>query len=280
MGHLENVENVIKEIESINEQDDYAYEKILLSLTKVKQLPIFIDTIGAGTKIFRTRTHSTDTRFTNVSELSYPDKKIVPKFARCNRPYQSVFYGSENRPVSYLELVEYWVETSPFGSKFYATIGCWELTQDINAVLVLNTDSSKRTTEFEKHFGDNLDKVLARQSPEIRESSSIFLNYIDSKFSKSAKNDLKTYMVTTAYTNMALLHAKETAQGIVYQSVPAAKIGINMAVQPNFADSFKLIHVLRNGFETYENEIGKHSFIEFETIEAKQIKNDIGTIEW
>jgi hypothetical protein len=280
MTHVENVESVIAQIEAINEGDDYAYEKILLSLTKVKKLPIFIDTFGAGTKLFRTRTHTTNTLFSNISELKNPDKTYVSKFARCNRPFQSVFYGSENRPVSYLELVEHWAETADFGSRFYASIGCWETTQDINVILVLNTDTTKRFTQFEKYHGGSLDKVLETQEPELKVSSSLFLNYLDSKFSKPAKRDLKTYMLTTAYSNLSLLHSKENAQGIAYQSVPAAKMGINIAIQSDFVDKLKLVHVLRNGFETFKNDKGKHSFIEFESVESKQIKNDKGTIEW
>jgi len=279
MNHRENVENVIAEIESIRQDDPFGYEKILLTFTKVKQLPIFIDTIYPGNIFFRTRSHTDDILFKHKSEISNPKKEFVTRFARCNRPLQSVFYGSETRPVSYLELVDHWVATSSFGSKFYATIGRWELTHDINAVLVLNTDPSRRTTEFEKHFGKNLDAVLNRQSPEIRESSALFLNYIDSKFSLPAKDDLKTYLITAAYTNLALLHAGGSAEAIVYQSVPAAKMGINIAICSDAAHKLELTHVLRDGFES-QGENGKHQFMQVENVEAKGIKNDSPNIEW
>lgn len=106
------------------------------------------------------------------------------------------------------------------------------------------------------------------------------MNYIDEKFSKQAKKDLKTYLVTTAYSNLALLHSNENAQGIIYQSVPFEKKGLNIALQPSFVDNLELKHVLRDGFEAYENELGKHTFIQFESIEAKQVNSDLWQIEW
>ncbi|HRI79178.1 MAG TPA: hypothetical protein PLR06_06530 [Cyclobacteriaceae bacterium] len=280
MTHVDNVKSVLIEIETISDLDDYAYERILLAMTKVKQLPIFIDQIQAGREICRTRSHENNELFKGHFQIKNPGKELVDKYARCNRPYQSVFYSSENRPTSYMELIENWAESAKFGDRFYATIGLWELKADLDVVVILNSDKSKRTTDFEKYFGEHIDERLATFEPDLRESSTLFLNYIDEKFSKQAKKDLKTYLITTAYSNLALLHANGTAQGIIYQSVPFAKKGINIAIQPPFVKNLDLKYVLRDGFEAFENELGKHSFMQFESIQAKEVDNHLGLIEW
>ena len=48
-------------------------------------------------------------------------KSIYKMVCKCNRPFQSKFYCSENRPTSFMELVEYWAETKTL-RKVYATI--------------------------------------------------------------------------------------------------------------------------------------------------------------
>ena len=89
------------------------------------------------------------TFFEEKSQIRNPKKEFVSKYARCNKPYQSLFYSSENRPTSYMELIEYLAETTFFGDRFYATIGLWELKRDLDVVVIHNTDKKKRKSDFE-----------------------------------------------------------------------------------------------------------------------------------
>lgn len=58
--YLDRVQLVIKELEAIDYNYPYAYEKALLAFTKVKMLPLFINIVDKGLTIFRTRTHEKD----------------------------------------------------------------------------------------------------------------------------------------------------------------------------------------------------------------------------
>jgi len=97
---------VINALEKINPEDEFAYEEAIKTFLYLGRFPVFIDNVEKGTKICRSRTHKNGEQFFNkVSEIFIPPPQFVPSYARCNKPFQSKLYGSENRPTSYIELV-------------------------------------------------------------------------------------------------------------------------------------------------------------------------------
>lgn len=122
---LKNLKTAIKNLEAIDPSDEFAYENALLTFSFIKQLPLFIHEIPEGLKICRTRTHETFKLFKTISEISSPPNKFVQDFARCNRPFQSKFYGGESRSTSYVELIEDWAESNHSKEKLFVTTGLW-----------------------------------------------------------------------------------------------------------------------------------------------------------
>ena len=97
------VKEVIDTLEEINPKDEFAYEEAIKSFLNLGHFPVLIDKVEKGTKIFRSRTHfNSELFFSKVSDIFLPPNLIVSSYARCNKPFQSKFYGSENRPTSYL----------------------------------------------------------------------------------------------------------------------------------------------------------------------------------
>jgi hypothetical protein len=109
----EYAEKVIKSIEAIETLDSskgYYYEQVLCKLLKIERLPIIIYTLEANNLFFKTRINEVDDAgnvidFNRISEISYPKREFVNEYARTNKPRQSMFYCSENRPTSYGELL-------------------------------------------------------------------------------------------------------------------------------------------------------------------------------
>ncbi|MDH5474583.1 MAG: RES domain-containing protein [Cyclobacteriaceae bacterium] len=279
---VENVNSAIAQLEAINPIEEYAYEKAILAYLTIKKLPVLLSDIPEGTIVFRTRTHEIDNLFTTVSGISISPNEFVVNFARCNRPFQSKFYCSENRPTSFMELVENWADTKQFGEKVYVTISRWELKKKLTSIFITTPDREKRISEFDIHYGSVMESFIKKCEPEIRDATIIFYRYLFGKFRKPAKDDPKTYIITTAYCNLALSHSKGQASGIYYPSVPFGGQGVNFAINSNFATSenMELTNILRNEMSISENTNGMHSFTETGRQEAISfdIINDI--IEW
>jgi len=279
---VENVNSAIEKLEAINPNEEYAYEKAILAYLTIKKLPVLLYDIPAETPIFRTRTHDTNDFFKTVGDISITPNQFVKGFARCNRPFQSKFYCSENRSTSFMELVENWVETKNFGEKVYVTIGRWLLKKQLTTIIVTTPDKENRISEFDKYHGSAMETFIENCEPDIREATTILYRYLFDKFRKPAKNDPKTYIITTAYCNLALSHSGGKANGIYYPSVPFSGQGVNFAINSDFAtfDNLELTHVIRNEMSITENENKKHSFTETAISEASKIDTKNNLIEW
>lgn len=238
--------------------------------------------IPAETPIFRTRSHDTNDFFKTISDISITPNQYVKGFARCNRPFQSKFYCSENRPTSFMELVDNWAESKNFGEKVYVTVGRWLLKKPLTTIIVTTPDKANRISEFDIYHGSAIDKFIGNCEPNIREAMTILYRYLFEKFRKPAKNDLKTYIITTAYCNLALSHSDGQANGIYYPSVPFAGQGVNFAINSDFAtfDNLDLTHIIRNEMSITENENKKQSFTETAISQATKFDTEYNLIEW
>jgi len=277
-----NIREVRDELEGINPDDEFAYEKAILSYLKIRYLPILLFDIPIETSIFKSRTHNSSDLFDTVSDVFVPPKKAVQNFARCNRPFQSKFYCSENRPTSFMELAEYWAETKDYGEKLFVTIGRWIIKKPMTSIIVTTPDSSKRISEYDKTHGNALDKFLADYKGETLEANIIFYNYLFEKFRRPAKHDIKNYIITTAYCNLAMSHTKNQAVAISYPSVPFNGQGVNYCINSSFCafDNLELTHVMQNEFTITENENKKHSFTESNRIDVKEVNIKNNELKW
>jgi hypothetical protein len=281
----QNVENAILRLESIDSNDEFAYEKAILSYLTIKHLPIFIVDIPEKAKFFRSRTHRENPFFTKISDISLAPNIEVTNYARCNKPFQSKFYCSENRPASYMELIESWIEDKKLGEKVLVTISEWELKTTLPMIIVTTPEKEKRKSEFDKTHGEIFDTFIDRYEGETKEANVLFYKYLFEKFRSPAKRDLKTYIITSAYCNLSLFRAAESninVTGIFYPSVPFNGQGTNFCINQQFVvkENIELMSVSRNEFLIEENEDGKYNFQETEFRESKKIDLSGGIIEW
>lgn len=281
---VENILAAIDKLERIDTSDEYAYERALLAYASIKKIPVLIHFIEAGTPVFRTRTHEEGDKevFESLTDIFSPPSSFVKRFARCNRPFQSVFYCSENRPTSYSELVDYWADSRKYGEKLLVTIGRWVLKRPLSTVAVTTPDKDKRISDFDKSHGQYLDHFLSDYEGDFLEANIIFYRYLTEKFRMPAKNDLKTYIITTAYCNYALMHAAGQSEAIYYPSVPFGGKGVNFALNSTYSsfNNLVLTHVIRDEFTIERNENGRHSFVQTGNIVAKEIDVSNNKIIW
>ena len=277
---VEKVKNVIEKLEAINPENEYAYEKAVLAYLTIGRLPVLLYDIPEKSVFFRTRTHEKDDLFQSISEISITPNDFVKNFARCNRPFQSKFYCSENRPTSFAELVEYWSETKEVNDKVYVTIGRWQLTKPFRGIIVTTPDKENRVSEFDKEHGAVMETFIEQSDLEMREAIILFYRFLFEKFRKSSKHDPKTYIITTAYCNVALAHSEGKADGIYYPSVPFGGQGVNLAINSEFIKNLELTHVLRNELTVSKNGNDKHEFTETGKIDASSFSFAQNLIQW
>jgi len=272
---LANISSAIQRLEAINPLNEYAYENALLAYLSINHLPVLIYKIPQGIKICRTRTHNEPDFFKTINDISTAPNQTVKDFARCNRPFQSKFYGSETRPTSFTELAENWAETNELGGILYVTTGLWITKKSLSAIIVTTPDPEKRTSGFDKHHGKALDKFIGQYEGEFKEAMIIFYRFLFERFRKPAMSDALTYIITSAYCNLALAENGE-ANSIYYPSVSFGGQGVNFAINADFIklENIELRHAMCTEMTISEIENKKHSFTESDSWEAKQIINN------
>lgn len=288
MISISDLERELDYIESIDKDDEQAYEKILNAFINIRFIPSFtfkvirIQHDGKPRVTFRTRTHMDVNFFESINDLSYPPNEIVKSYLRCNRPNQSVFYSSENRPTSYLELVEYWAKEKNIGEKIEVSIGMWQFQRDLVLYLIPIPNASDRETDGEKFYGEIYDQIIADAvyDNHTKQIISRIFEFMYKQFKKPAKHDKKTYMITSAFSN--LIMSKPYIDGILYPSVPYQGQGYNTAIKKSVVESgaLKLVEVTKDSFNIEETEEGMHSFIHYDSFSTSQIDSHTGEIRW
>lgn len=265
------VQNSIDNLQSIDPSDPKAYEKAIVAFKSMGQLPFFIlDFPKLPINIFHTRTHDTNNYFEKFSDIAIPNRKFVKSFGRCNIPHQPVFYCSDIRPTSYLELLEYWIEEKK-EEFLYATIGKWTIENSLKLLIITSPSEKDRQSPYDKMYGKKLDHFINQQNGDMKNAIIILYKFLFDKFRKPAKKDPQTYIITAAYSNFAFNMTKDSVDGILYPSVPSEEKGINLAIKGtyNFEKNMKLILVTRDTFRR----IDKEPLPKFQEFESKQAKN-------
>ncbi|MEI6754366.1 MAG: hypothetical protein WCK78_14515 [Paludibacter sp.] len=248
---------------------------MLFKLSKIEKLPIIIYRLSANDLLFRTRINEQD-NFESITDLSYPDQQYVTSYARANKPLQQLFYCSENRPTSYIELLNN--RECNVGDEITLTIGCWQLVEPVDVVLVFNPSNPRSNSYYQKH-GAGYDDFINKTDQEYRVGTNKLFEFIGSYFEKSAKDDKQIYMLTCAYSNLVFTH--DLVEGVIFPSVPFSGEGFNIAFSPQVIDDnrLRLLDVMKNVMKVELTVDGHFNFIE-QSSEKGIIDYSTGTIGW
>lgn len=276
--YLSQIERAINEIESIDYSNSWSYEQVVHSILKIPHLPIILFTEPRGNLIFRSRINNDITPFETVSDISLPKEDFVLSFARANKPKQSLFYGSENRPTSYMEFAMHLAETTPFNKEVSLTVGSWEIQRNLIFALVFNP-TMVRNNIYNKTHGVYFDDFISKAPEEFRIGIIKFFEFIAEKYANQVEqNDIKTYQITCAYSNIIFAYGQ--CDGIMYPSVPRLGDAFNVVIKKNSIDEGVL--VLKNArmdkFVAREQSNGKHEFLNISSMDAINIETE--KIEW
>ena len=131
----------IKALEAIDPNAKDAFDQAFAAYKSMGKLPFFIFSLPhLPIHVFHSRTHETDDFFKSYDDIALPPAGVVKGYGRCNRPGEPVFYCSDFRPTSYLELLQYWVEEKK-GDVLHVTIGKWTISNSLNVIIITSPNN-------------------------------------------------------------------------------------------------------------------------------------------
>lgn len=279
MDYLSHIETIIEEIKSIDFLNSWSYEQALHSFLKIKSFPVVLHPFLKGNMIFRSRPNDNSSKYEKITDISHPATKYVTDYARANKPRQSLFYGSENRPTSYMEFADKLSMQKSAGDKFSITVGGWKVQQDLTLALVLNP-FDKSDNQYNKYYGKGFDEFVEKSSPSQKEGILRLFNFIAEEYAKPFNDKIGTYLITCAYSNIIL--GIQRCDGIIYPSVQNSGNSFNVVLKRSVVEQDKIIleTVGRDTFMTGLQDNGKHSFTQIDNESALNIDYERNQIKW
>lgn len=276
--YLDHIKSRIDKLLEVDCTKGYAYEQIIQLYLGIKNFPVLYY-FYPYQYIFRSRINTHDYFFKKIEDIDAPPSKKVKNFARANRPGQSVFYASTDRPTSYLEQADAIVSDTIVGDKISITIGCWSICKATKLILIFNP-SKERTKKLDIELGEKFDNFIRSINPSLHQGVKLFFEFISEQYSKLVLQNKDTYLFTTAYSN--IVFSNSSSCGIFYPSVQRKGDGYNIAIKdPSIInDNFSLDCVRKDTFICELQENGLKKFTNTEFIEAKNINPSENKIVW
>lgn len=139
---ISNIQYIIDEIKALDPSVIYSSFRNLFSILN----PAFCKfTLTTSHKfLFRVRCHTEgngDYLFNNLSDLTYrSDYLNIKRFGRCNQPFQSLFYCSDNELLSFAEVSEI-VRAENKKETAYHTTSVWKMNEDLLVTSIFEPDN-------------------------------------------------------------------------------------------------------------------------------------------
>ena len=239
---LDNIKSIIQEIKSSEPVAAYISLKNLFKLIQ----PVFCKfnlTIG-HTIFYRVRSHTEGDGnyfFDDISKLSYrKDNLNIRGFGRCNEPFQSLFYCSNNDKIALFEVSEL-TRKKVRKEVVYHTVSAWKMNSDLLLTTIFEPDNvpiaNKELLEITRTCLGTIDNS---NSITQKEELKFYLKIFSEEFAIPFANDDKAYLLSAAFSNY-LLETKglqaEMVDGIVYPSclgqTSVRNLGLNYVFRPD-----------------------------------------------
>tara|TARA_R110001583_G_scaffold158317_1_gene310299 strand:- start:3167 stop:4087 length:921 start_codon:yes stop_codon:yes gene_type:complete len=251
-------------ISKINEIDlkTIKYDDLLNIIKSLQFIPFLTAKLNKGYHIERARINNTDEIFNSEKEISYRrDYKNITNYGRANVPQDSLFYGAiESDVIKHPRMVNL-LETSQIfrdldknnisSADFVMTVGKWRIKEEMEVVeLVFDEKSIKNSKDVRESYEYHLARIR-EQMPENSEQFELILKFFSNQFSKKEINHNSDYMISAAYTDLAL--GLRGFPGLKYPSVKTDYQGHNIVLTPEAVDNLLELDIVAM-FRVIKNE--------------------------
>ncbi len=282
-----NIQNIIDEIKALDPTLIFSAYKNLFSNLK----PSFCKfNLTPGHKIlFRVRCHTEGDGnyfFNNISDISYRNDSFnIKKFGRCNQPFQSLFYCSDDEMLSFAEVSEI-VRTENKKETAYHTTSVWKMNEDLLATSIFEPDnievSNSGLIYITKKCMEQLDLTT---HPIEKDNLKSLLKIVATEFTKPSSLDNRVYLFSSAVANYFLDTTgteNERMDGIVYPTCIGKSnirsMGLNYVFRPEIVGFGNKIEF----HDAYRSRMNKRGFDynQSEIIRMKKANKYTGEIYW
>lgn len=239
-------------------------EEIEKLLNNIGALPIMRTEYTKG-KIFdrAQRNKDNDPDFTTVKRMSYVPKENNKGYLRASTPDHTMFYGSvlkdhytaddvgKTRMTACCETSELLRDNKiPEGERII-TLGTWQLQEPITLATIFDPTKDYTQDYFNQIKQDYL--INIDKNPDLKDKGFAYLKFLASEFSKDVKSgNNHEYYISALFTKLI---SNSGVDGVLYQSVRSAGIGLCVALHPRVADKLKLIMVNKCYIKKKENTV-------------------------
>ncbi|MFA6126359.1 MAG: hypothetical protein WC699_03550 [Bacteroidales bacterium] len=231
---------IINSLNNVDLNSNFAYESLFATFLKIDNQPYykFHFNKGLNYSFYRSRKNECFSNYCYFKDLSYPPSSKVHGFSRANKPFQNLFYISDNWTTTLLELKLFWTKDLLDGEIFWVTTGKWDLVEDINVIII---------PDFSNKSMNLINKSI---TTELTLPQLDFLKFINDKFREQPNRSGNVYKLTSAFCNSILFENErnnDNIDGILFTSVHGGS-GINLALNPQTIDSgkFRLNSVVKH----------------------------------
>ena len=243
---LEELKSIISELKNAN-FSAVSYNKLINKLKDFKFIPFPTAKLNVGFHIERGRINEPNQIFTSEKELSYrTDYENIKSYGRANVPHDSLFYGAiESDVIKHPRMINL-LETSQIfrnlhkekvdKADFFMTVGKWRIKEEMEIVeVVFDEHSIQNSEDVRKSYEYHLEKLKA-ELPDYVDQFSYILKFFSNEFAKKEINSNTDYMISAAYTDLALNY--RGFPGLKYPSVKSDYAGHNVVLKPTVVDKF------------------------------------------
>ncbi len=238
-----------KHIESLASLDlkTMSYSEVYNYLQKkIEYVPYTIARIHAGHYIERARINNNNEIFNDESSISYiKDPSIIKQYGRANKPNQSMFYGSVCSDMVPLPRIVNCAEIqdvlrsknkNDIETDFLITVGKWRVIEDFDVIEIVFLKSLIDSVPDIRRAYEQQLKYFLDSIPHAIKQIEFLLTFFSEEFSKKDISSDKDYLISAAYTNMAL--KIDGINGVIYPSVRTDHLGSNIAITPETVDNY------------------------------------------
>jgi hypothetical protein len=281
------IQNIISEIISSDSSVIYTSLRNLFRLQK----PGFckFNLMPGHRLLFRVRIHNEgngDYFFNNLSDISYrTDNFNIKKFGRCNEPFQSLFYCSDNEMLSFAEVSEI-VRTENKKDTSYHTTSVWKMNDPLLVTTIFEPNNVEtKNEELIDITKKCLEQIDITTYPIEKEELKSFLKFVANEFTKPFSLDDKAYLFSSAIANYlfdTVSTENEKVDGIVYPTCigynDIRHLGLNYVFKIEIVGFDKKIEFV----DAYRSRMNKRGFEYHETeqIKFKKANKITGEIFW
>jgi hypothetical protein len=236
MDEIEFLQNLEK-----SDLSKIGHRKIYDYIVRNISIPISTILIKEGTLIFRGRSENDILSFNSEFDISYrTDFGNIEKYGRCNKPNQSVFYGSipQNRnDRAYLtpifEIFPDFSDKFPNNFNRYITIGMWVVKKEIEVADIYNSSDFNRINLFKSKQQLWKNKLIS-DGIDVDEYNKK-LSFFSKQFSKSNIDSHWDYKISSIYFDILL---NNQIPGVQYPSVKRDYESNNIALTHHIIDEY------------------------------------------